>query len=335
VLLVVSAGLIVAAAVMLLLGYDAPAAYRQMLLGAFGGRRFANLLTTLNRATPIIGMGLAAALAFRAGCFNIGGEGQMIIGALTAAVLALYLPQLQLPGTLVIILSILGAALSGGIYALLAAVLQLQLQIPLLISTLLLNYPARYCASYLVSRPLRDIPSGMNQTLMIDENTRLPLLLEHGQLHLGVPLMVLLALFCGVLIQRSVAGYEWRMHGYNPRFARYAGIRAGRLGYQVMFSSGAIAGLTGAIEVLGVHYRYIDDMLVQPLYAWTGIMAALLAGNSAYGVILSGLFFAALQTGGGAMERRAGVPRELAQVLQALIIMLLALRSRRPGQERE
>jgi simple sugar transport system permease protein len=200
VLLVVSAGLIVAAAVMLLLGYDAPAAYHQMLLGAFGGRRFANLLTTLNRATPIIGMGLAAVLAFRAGCFNIGGEGQMIIGALTAAVLALYLPQLQLPGTLMIILSILGAALSGGIYALLAAVLQLQLQIPLLISTLLLNYPARYCASYLVSRPLRDIPSGMNQTLMIDENTRLPLLLEHGQLHLGVPLMVLLAQVLQALI---------------------------------------------------------------------------------------------------------------------------------------
>ena len=264
----------------------------------FGGRRYSNLISTINRASPIVGMGLAAAIAFRAGLFNIGGEGQMILGAVSAALCAIYLPiYLPLPGFLLITISMLAAMLAGGVYALFAASLQFQLLIPLLITTLLLNYPARFFASYLVSHPFRDIPSGMNQSLLIPEAARLPILLERTQLHGGVIIILASVIIAGVLIQRSVAGYDLRMSGFNADFARYGGIAQRRLGYGVMFISGAMAGLVGAIEVLGIHYRYIDGMLVQPLYAWTGIMAALLANNSAFGVLLTGLFFSGLHTG--------------------------------------
>lgn len=327
-LLAILLGLFCAAIFLWLLGHNPLEAYQQMLWGVFGGRRYAYLVSTLNRASPIIGMGLAAAIAFRAGLFNIGGEGQMILGAVSAALLAVYLPlYLPLPGFVLILLCLLAAMLAGGLYALFAASLQFNLLIPLLITTLLLNYPARFLASYLVSHPFRDVPSGMNQSLLVPEALRLPLLIERTQLHGGVLIILLLLIAAAIFIKRSVAGYDLRMSGFNPEFARYGGIRQHRLGYRVMFSSGAIAGLVGAIEVLGVHYRYIDGMLVQPLYAWTGIMAALLANNSFLGILLSGLFFSALQTGSFGMERKAQVPRELSQILQALIIMLIAVRS--------
>ncbi|HXV41606.1 MAG TPA: ABC transporter permease, partial [Anaerolineae bacterium] len=137
--------------------------------------------------------------------------------------------------------------------------------------------------------------------------------------------LVLLAAF---VIQRTVVGYEIRMAGRNPNFVRYGGVDLPRLGYGVMFASGAIAGIVGAIEVLGVHQRYIDDALTAPLYAWVGLMTALLSGFNPLGVLVAGLFFSAVQTGGFALERATEVPRELSRVLQALIILLVAARQR-------
>lgn len=323
-LLAILGAILVGALIIILTGHNPLQAYWEMLVGAFAGKRFVNLASTLNRAMPIIGMGLAAAISFRSGFFNIGGEGQMVLGGITAALVAIYLP---LPAPILLPVVILSAALIGGLYALLAAFLQFRFSVPLLISTLILNYPARYLASYLVTYPFRDVPSGMNQTYMIPAGVRFPILLRGTQLHAGIFLTLFIVIAAALVIYRTVPGYNLRMAGLNPRFVVYGGLDLKKIGYQVMFISGAVAGIVGAIEILGVHYRFIDDSLTSPLYAWIGVMAALLSGSDPIGTLFAGLFFSAITTGGYGMERGTNIPRELARVLEALIIMFVAARS--------
>lgn len=322
--LAVFGALVLGGVIMLATGHDPLQAYAAMLSGALGGRNAANLAASLNRAIPIVGMGLAAAIAFRAGLFNIGGEGQLILGGLAAALVALYLP---LPGPLTLLVAILAAAFAGGTYSWLAAYLDFRFGMPLLISTLLLIYPARALASYLVSHPFRDVGSGLTQTDRIATAASLPRLFG-TRLSSGLLLVLALVLLVHWLLSRTRFGYRLRMSGLNKLFSRHGGVDVDALGFRVMFLSGAMAGLVGAVLVLGVHYRFIDGSLSTPLYAWIGIMVALLAGSRPLGVLLAGFFFAALQTGGLGMERATDVPRELSQILQALIILLVATRSR-------
>lgn len=332
-LLAVLGALLAGAALMLATGHDPVGAYAAMLRGAFGGRHFANLAATLNRATPVVGMGLAAAVAFRAGFFNLGGEGQLVLGGLAAALAALHLP---LPDPLLLPAALLAAALAGGLYAWLAAAFQFRFRVPLLVTTLLMNYPARLLAAYLVNHPFRDVSSGMAQSFRIPGAAEIPPLLPGARLHLGGPAVLLLVLVVAFVVRRTVAGYRIRLAGLNPRFARYGGVDLPGLGYRVLFASGALAGVVGAIQVLAVHQRYIDGALTLPLYAWTGLMAALLAGSRPLGVLAAGLLFAAVQTGGFGMERAAEVPRELSRILQALIILMVAAQgSLRLGRERQ
>ncbi len=335
-LVAIGGALVTGALLMLATGHDPIAAYRAMLEGALGGRRLANLMATLARATPIVGMGLAAAIALRGGYLNLGGEGQLVLGGLASALVAIHTP---LPTVLLFPLVLLSGALAGGAWALLATVLEKRFHVPLLIGTLLLSYPARFIASYLVNYPFRDVASGMSQTFRIPESLELAYLARGTRLHVGALLVLLLVLAAAWVMRRTRAGYELRMTGLNPRFARYGGIDTSRLGFSAMLASGAVAGLVGALEVLGTHHRFIDGALTGPLYAWTGLMAALLAGSSPLGVLAAGLFFAGVHTGGFGMERGAGVPREISQVLQALMILLIAARGhllfRRPGREWE
>ncbi len=332
-LLAILGAIAIGAVLMLAAGHDPIAAYQAMLGGALGGRGGSGLLATLARATPIVGMGLAAAVALRGGFLNLGGEGQLVLGGLAAAIVALHAP---LPVVLLLPVAILAGALAGGAWALLARLLEVRFGVPLLIGTLLLNYPARYLASYAANHPLRDVASGMSQTFRVPEAIELPRLAAGARLHAGALVILALVLTAAWVVSRTRAGYELRMTGSNARFARYGGVDVRRLGLGVMSVSGAIGGLVGALEVLGTHHRFIDGALTDPLYAWTGLMAALLAGSSPLGVLAAGLFFSAVTTGGFGMERGARVPRELSQVLQALMILLIAARgsfhfgSRRP-----
>lgn len=317
--------LAIGAVLMLATGHDPLEAYAAMASGALAGRNFSNLAATLARATPIVGMGLAAAIAFRAGFFNLGGEGQLVLGGLAAAVVALTSP---FPAPVTLLASIVAAAAAGGMYAWLAAFFQIRFEVPLLISTLLLNYPAQSLGSYLTNHPLRDVPSGMAQTETLPAAVELPALVAGGRLHWGVLIVLALALVIAFLVSRSVGGYHARVAGLNVQFLKYGGIDTDKLGYRVMFLSGAVAGIIGSIQVLAVHHRFIDGSLTQPLYAWTGLMVALLARSRPLGVLVGGIFFAAVQTGGFGMERATDVPREISIVIQALIILLVAARTR-------
>ncbi len=320
-LLAVVAGVAAGTLLMLFAQYNPVAAYTALFRGAVEGP---NLSDTVNRAAPIVGMGMCAAIALRAGLVNLGGEGQLVLGGMAAAVVAIYAP---LPGPLLIAIAILAAAIAGGLYGALAAVFD-RWGVPLLIGTLLMNYPARQATSYLARYPLRDITSGNPETHRIADNAHLPAVLPGGQVTIGLLIVAVIVLVALYVNRQTPIGLEIRLAGLSPRFARYSGVRLGRMAIQVMFAAGACGGIVGAIVVLGSEFRFIDGNLVIPAYTWIGLMAALLAASNPLGVAVAGTFFAALQIGAFGMEATTDVPREMSQVLQALIILFLAVRMR-------
>lgn len=309
-------------ALLLFVGAPFGEAISGFLQGAFGGRRHAYLMATLSRTALITGMAISVMLSFRAGLFNIGGEGQLVAGGLVAALVAILLPG---PPLVVLVVAILAAMLAGALWALLAGVLQLYMGVPLLVGSLLLNYPIRYIASYAVAHPFRDVPSGMVQSNLVPQETWLAYF-PGTRLDIGILFTLAATAFALVYSYWTVHGYHTRLNGLSADFARTVGLPVRRLTLQTLAISGAIAGLVGAIAVFGIHHRYIDGMLVQPLYAWTGIIAVLLVGMVPWAVPLSGFFFAAVQTGAAGMERAAGVPKEIALVIQAVIILFVASR---------
>ena len=293
-------------------------AYAEILRGSLAPDALPN---TLNWAVPLVGMTLVAAIPLRGGMINLGGDGQMVIGGLIAALIPVYVPA---PGPILTIVALLGAAVAAGLYAALAAWGETRHGIPTLISSLLLSYPAIGITSYIVGFPLRDTATGLAQTAMIPVATRLPVIT--GALNAGIVIIALIAAAVVFIDRRTVAGYELRMRGQNVRFAAYGGVRLERQSIAVMFMSGAIAGLVGAIIVLGSQFRFTDGALLSPAYTWSGLMAALLANGEPVGAIAAGVFFAGLQTGGFAMQRETAVPRVLTIVLQSIIILFLAVR---------
>ncbi|MFC7677862.1 ABC transporter permease [Paenibacillus sp. GCM10028914] len=320
-LVAVVVGLLAGAIAIVIAGGDILETYAEMWKGAFGGMYF--FTNTLSRATPIILVGLGAAFAFRAGFFNLGSPGQMIFGALAAALVGLYLPG---PGWLVCICALLAGTIAGGFWSVMAGYFDTRFAVNLLISTLLLNYVADLFAGYLVAYPLKDTSgsAAMAQSAMIENQVWLPKLISGMPLHLGFVFAVVAAVVIYVLLKRSVIGYEIRMLGGNPLFALYGGIKRGSMMIGAMFVSGGLAGLGGAVEILGSQYRYIDGALTTADYAWTGIMAALLAGSHPIGTFVAALFLAALQTGGMGVERNTEVPLEVGAIIQAALILFIS-----------
>lgn len=321
ILLALVGGFVIGGLIILAAGHNPFTTYLALLNGAVGDQY--NLASTLGRAIPIMGCGIAAALAFKAGLFNIGGEGQLVLGGLAATVVALYFS----PGPLAILVAILASLIAGGLWGLLAGWFQTQFNVPILISTLLMNYIAVGFTSYMISFPLIEPGGSRNQTPAFPEATRFAKLIPGSTVHVGIILIILVVIVTAFIMYRTVSGYELRMFGANRQFAVSGGIRPTRLVLVVMLCSGMVAGLTGANQVLGVHYRLIDTALTLPSYAWTGVMAAILSNNNPIGVVIASLFFSAVQTGAAGMERATEVPFELSYVVQALMIILIAVRA--------
>jgi general nucleoside transport system permease protein len=314
-------GFVIGGLIILAAGHNPLTTYLALLEGAVGDQY--NLASTLGRAIPIMGCGIAAALAFKAGLFNIGIEGQLVLGGLAASVVALYFP----PGPLAILVALLAALIAGGLWALLAGWFETQFNVPILISTLMMNYIAVGFTSYMIAYPLIEPGGSRNQTPAFPEATRFAKLIPGSSIHIGIILIILAVILAAFIMYRTVSGYELRMFGANRQFAVSGGIRPTRMVLAVMFCSGMVAGLTGAIQVLGVHYRLIDTALTLPSYAWTGVMAAILSNNNPIGVVIASLFFSAVQTGAAGMERATEVPFQLSYVVQALMIILIAVRA--------
>ncbi|SFF42566.1 simple sugar transport system permease protein [Paenibacillus algorifonticola] len=320
-LLAIVVGLGAGAIAIAIVGGSVTETYAEMWKGAFGSFYF--FTNTLSRATPIMLIGLGVALAFRAGFFNMGSEGQMVLGALSAAVTAIYLPG---PAWFKLVAALLAGVIAGGLWSAFAGWLDARFRMNLLITTLLLNYIASLFAGYVVSYPLMDRSgsAAMAQTVMVDKSVWLPKLFQGMSLHAGFLFALIGAIALAWFMRYMVKGYEIRMMGGNPLFASYGGVNRGRLMLYSMFVSGGFAGLAGAGEVLGTQYRYLDGALTSPGYAWSGIMATLLAGSNPLGTALAAILLAALQTGGMGVERNTDVPLEVSSIIQAVLILFIS-----------
>ncbi|MFC4403508.1 ABC transporter permease [Gracilibacillus xinjiangensis] len=320
-LLAVAVGLLVGTVAIILSGESVVVTYQEMWKGAFGNLYF--VTNTLERAIPIILAGLGVAFAFRAGFFNLGAEGQLVMGAVTTAIVTVSLP---FQGFLNMILSIAAGMIIAGLYSFFSGWMEQRFQINLLISTLLLNYIAVLFAGYLVSEPFRDTSSagGVPQTVMVDQASRLPKMLTGMNLHYGFVIAIILAIVIAFIMKRTTFGYEVRMLGQNVFFAQYGGINRKKTMFISLLISGMLAGLAGSVEVLGMHYRFIEGALSNPQFAWTGLMAALLANSNPIGTTIVAIFLAALDTGSLGVERNTDVPNSISGIIQAVLILFIS-----------
>lgn len=324
---------IVGAAVLLATGHSPIDAYSAMLRGAFGD--IFGIGQTFTQATPIIFTALAFLFAFRCGLFNIGAEGQLIVGALAAALVGISFGGL--PAFVHIPIALLAGALAGGLWGFIPAILKTKLGAHEVITTMMLSYVATYLTSYMVNYPFK-APGWVAQTVPIATSAQLPHILEPTQLSASIFLAVGLAGLTYYTLQRTTLGYEVRATGLNPTAAENGGINVHREMILALAISGAIAGLGGAGEVLGVHRRFIDGF--SPGYGWDGLAVALVGGLHPVGVLLAAVLFGALRSGGMTMTRVTGVPLDIVTILQALVIlfvtapMLIRYLLRRGGYKR-
>lgn len=272
----------------------------------------------LLHATPLVITGLAVALAFRAGVWNIGADGQFIAGATTAAWVGVSVPAEI--GWLALIIALIAGVIAGAIWAAIAAWLRSRFGVLEVISTIMLNFIATYGASFLVRGPLQEPTHVYPQTSGIVSGAHMPILLGGTRLHWGFVIAVALAVVAWWVMKYSATGFRVRASGVNPFAARSAGlIDVSRVTAFAFVTSGAIAGMAGAIEVSGVTFALYEN--ISPGYGYTAIAVALLAGLNPLGVIGTGILFGALETAAGAMQRNIGIPSTTASVIEAIVIL--------------
>ena len=339
-LIAVLISLLIGAVIMGLSGKNILTSYATMFKGAFGDGYY--LSATLSRSTAIIMGGLAVCIAWRSGYESMGGEGQMIFGALVSALIAYYMPG---PGIVKILVGLIGASLVGAVYSVLSGWLWEKFSVTFIISTLMLNYIANYIASYLTTYIVKDPQSrdiNAVQTGKLAETARFGKLklfqsealkdtglgkyFKDFNVHWGFVFALICAVLVFVLLKKTKFGYESKMNGLNSRFALYGGINAHGMLYLVMILSGVAAGLGGAFEVFGSKYRYIDQMIFSTGYAWSGMVGALLANFDPFGTVLACILLAGLSTGGSAMQRSAGIPVETVNMLEGIIMLLMSVK---------
>lgn len=313
---------LLSAAIILVVGADPFKAFGAMLSGAFGSQTA--LATTAVRMTPILFTGLAVALSFRAGIFNVGAEGQLYLGAAASAAVAL-LPM-GLPALLHIPLALIAGFLGGAAWAFVPGYLRAYRGVSEVVTTLMLNFVAIQLVSYLVDPvdgPMAERGAAYAQSLVIEPSARLPVLLQGTSLHAGLIVAIVLAVVLWVVIGYTRLGFRMRMLGANPIAARFAGVKSAREIMTVMLLSGGVAGLAGAVEVLGLRYRLFDRF--SPGYGYDGIAVALLANSNPLGVVVSSGFFGALRAGANSMQQSTGIETSVVLVIQALTILFVIL----------
>lgn len=298
-------------------------AYSGLLAGALGNpfKDITPVTETLLRATPLIFAGLAVALGFRAGLFNIGAEGQIYIGALFATAVGINFPDLPL--VIHLPLAVAAGFVGGAVYGFVPGILKARTGAHEVITTIMLNY-----VSYLVvdlalrqvffQLPGRDDPVSK----FIVPTATLPRLLTDERLHWGLIIALLAAVAVWWLLFRSTKGFEFRAVGLNPSGARYAGININRTVVVTMMISGGLAGLAGASEILGTNLRLTPGF--SPHWGFDAIAIALLGSSRPVGVVFSAILFGALRAGATPMQAQTGIPIDLVVVIQGLVIMFIA-----------
>jgi len=301
--------------------------FATFLQGAFGSPQ--KICETLVKMCPLLFTGLAVALAFQTGAFNIGAEGQYVLGALGAVLVGSNLEGV--PSWIAVPLVLAAAFIAGGIWGGLAGVLKGWRDVPEVISTIMLNFIALYWLSALIRGPLRNTVSGLPESGEIAASAELVRFVSGYRLHAGIPFGILFAALVYLLLSRTVAGYKMRAVGFNPDAAKFAGYRPGLIQASSLALSGALAGLGGGVQVAAITFNVTDNYGAGCGY--TAIAVALMARLHPLAVILTAFFFGALEQGAGALQRSLGVPLAMVYIVQALVILLtLVLGFHRPGE---
>jgi simple sugar transport system permease protein len=318
-------------------------AYYAMLIGAIGdptkiaaaisdptpralGAALRPVTETLVAATPLIFCGLAVAISFRSGVFNIGVEGQFILGAFGATVVAIALKDQ--PAPLILIAATIAGVLTGALWGFIPGLLKAKAGAHEVITTIMLNYVAFQVVLFgLRSDFLRQEGSSQPISKVLSEFVRVPLILDLGptaglRLHFGFVLALIMAAIVSWFLFKTTKGYELRASGFNMHAARYAGMSASGSIMLAMTLSGGLAALGGSMEVLGTVPQMSND--ISSGFGFNAIALALLAGNRPLGIVLAAILFGALQTGGKLMQVKTGIPLDLLVFIQALVIMFVA-----------
>jgi simple sugar transport system permease protein len=290
-----------------------------MFAGAFGGSR--EIAETLVAATPLIFGGLAFAIAYQAGLFNIGIEGQLVVGGLAAGLVGA--TPLGLPLAIHLPLALLAAVVAGGLWGGVPGYLKARTGAHEVITTIMLNYIAYRVSAYVIAHdeifPM--VNPSLQATNPVVPEARLPRFIEGTRLHTGLLLALAAAAILWYLLYRTTFGYRVRMVGLSRGAAAYAGVSWGRTITVAMVLSGLLGGLAGASEALGLQGRYFN---ISPGYGFTAIAVGLVGRNHPAGVVLAGLLFGALNAGATRMQSAAGTSKDLVSVLLGLVILSVA-----------
>lgn len=309
--------LIIGAIILLATGVSPIRAYVALFKGAFGTTKY--LQRTFEKTTPLIFSGLAVAFAFKAGLFNIGAQGQLLLGAITAAFIGFSLKGL--PAALHIPLALLGGGFAGAFYGFIPGMLRSFTGAHEVITTIMLNYIAINITDYLADGPWKDTSPGnvVAMTPQIEQSARIPFL---GPVPVGFLIAIVIAFVIWYVLGRTNLGFEIRTVGLNPHAAKYAGMRTKLILVLTLVISGLLAGLGGAVETQGVVYRY------QPGFntglGFDGITIALLGRTSPLGVIPAALLIGAMKAGSNVMQFEAKVAKEILDVIQALMLFFVS-----------
>jgi general nucleoside transport system permease protein len=305
---------------------DPVASYRELLFASFASP--SNFALYLNRATPLILIGVGIVFAFRAGVFNVGGEGQLYIGATACTGLGIALAGA--PGPFVTAVCMVGAALAGAGWGWWPAILKTSLGVDEVVTTLMGNFLALLVSNFMVTHPLRDPTAYGATSLMLPEDSWLPSIPGLPNATIGFPIALLVALGAWGVLFRTEWGADLRAAGTNPRFAESIGIMPRREVARAMLASGALAGIAGAFYVLGVGHRFEQNF--SPGFGLMALTVALLARLNPLGVVATGLFYALMLNGAAYMQIETDVPRSLVNLLTGLLVLLMTVDIRRRGR---
>jgi len=309
----------------LAIGSDPIEAYTALVRGMVGsGDRIA---ASLGRSTPFIGAALAVAFAFRAGLFNIGAEGQLLVGATAAAWVGTWSSVRGLPGIVAVPVLLLAGVVAGGLYGGIPGALKARTGAHEVIVTIMLNSIALLYIRWLVSSQdpvlLRDPSATVPRTARIDEAARLPQIVDsEPPLHWGFLVMVALAVLVRFVLQRTTFGFEVRTVGTNTDAARYAGMGVGRTIFVTMALSGAFAGLAGAIEISGTSGFLSPGVFLS--VGFDSIAIALLARANPLAIVPAAILWGSMLSGAGLMQQEVGLSIDVVRIVQALVLLFVA-----------
>lgn len=309
-----AAGIFIAA-----MGFNVWQAYRTILFTSF--RTPNGFIQTLLKFVPLTLQALAFTVPLAAGKYNIGGEGQMVVGAIGAATAGILFPNL--PPAVLIPVVLLAGIISGMLWGLIPGWLLYKFSINEILTTVILNFVAFQLIDYVCTGPWRDATAGHPMTINIGENGFLPLLVNEPPLHIGVLIVILVAIGVYIFTSRTSSGYELVATGANPRASQVFGINTKMWFVLSLVIAGGLGGLSGAIEVAGVQHRLIEG--IQSNFLVLGLIIGLISKGNNAAVPFVAFFIAVLEVGASAMQRVLMIPVEMVFIVEALVLLFVLL----------